>query len=861
MPTSLPGKMDVPRVALLSCWLCCLLAGYPGSGVASAVATAPPPRMTSPPSLPASSAESTLPPATATADPTPPVPVTINATIGFLIDLHRSDDSDHVCGKLNLMAVQQLLAAEWAVSVVNKQTRPVPVKMSMQIYDTCSNEDVAIQDIFLAMKSVAQNKSQFLGLIGVGDAEIVSETVLTLHAFKVPLILASPKLAEMVKQKGNILTTAPDLSSVTRPIASFAAELDLKEINLITSCQHTVKMFKNALTTYNIESRRILKLVKRSNKIGEMIKDFLDELDTGEAVAIILEPEEIEIFVNFMNGQRTKKVTLITGSIGLNKDLLKLWKNVFADSYFVEPHMPELPEFHDFVFKKLQDAKVSKKNSVLRDYLSAVHNCSWEDSCKSLTAVEIASHLLINPEVNFVVKAVSAFSAALYVALRKRCDESNTVCNMSNTLHEDILRALSHLSLGPANSTGPFQLPGTSIKLTHDGHLISNRFVFLRVGSIGDLTAIGWYSDDSGPNLNRMAMSNLTLRRHSTSEKKGRGLDDSSFLRLSLSDLFSPKPWISSSDGDVNVTPIAFHFQSRTWVLVMISLASLGILFTIFIFFYVLIKLCDKTIVGNQSFGILLLIGIAITYGSVILFILPASELRCSLRLFVYPLSLSLCFGILIVKLMQLKTLVLLGLGGRISYLNQYLILFFIVLVQFVISIQWFMDNGPHLRADSEKSASCYASERDFLILHTYIMILAGLAFLYGLTILKIRRNYKEGRWITLAAFLSLLVMSEWTAIRYFGSPHVQEPVVCISLIILPSILLLTIFIPKISTISKQSSYLKNKKKNAKSSATVFTTFSEISSQPKKETQWAQIDYSGTMSKNPLYEPDSSAYI
>lgn len=67
-----------------------------------------------------------------------------------------------------------------------------------------------------------------------------------------------------------------------------------------------------------------------------------------------------------MNGQRTKKVTLITGSIGLNKDLLKLWKNVFADSYFVEPHMPELPEFHDFVFKKLQvSTKTQSANELI----------------------------------------------------------------------------------------------------------------------------------------------------------------------------------------------------------------------------------------------------------------------------------------------------------------------------------------------------------------------------------------------------------------------------------------------------------------------------------------------------------------
>jgi hypothetical protein len=55
-----------------------------------------------------------------------------------------------------------------------------------------------------------------LGLIGMGDPDVVGETVMTLHAFNIPLILASPRLADSVIQEGNILTTAPDMSSVVK---------------------------------------------------------------------------------------------------------------------------------------------------------------------------------------------------------------------------------------------------------------------------------------------------------------------------------------------------------------------------------------------------------------------------------------------------------------------------------------------------------------------------------------------------------------------------------------------------------------------------------------------------------------------
>lgn len=58
--------------------------------------------------------------------------------------------------------------------------------------------------------------STMLGLIGLGDEEVMGETVSALHAFDIPLVLASPRLAEMVTPKGNILTTAPDISSIVK---------------------------------------------------------------------------------------------------------------------------------------------------------------------------------------------------------------------------------------------------------------------------------------------------------------------------------------------------------------------------------------------------------------------------------------------------------------------------------------------------------------------------------------------------------------------------------------------------------------------------------------------------------------------
>lgn len=45
---------------------------------------------------------------------------------------------------------------------------------------------------------------------------MLSETVSTLHAFNIPLVLASPRLAEMMAPEDNTLTTAPDMASIVQ---------------------------------------------------------------------------------------------------------------------------------------------------------------------------------------------------------------------------------------------------------------------------------------------------------------------------------------------------------------------------------------------------------------------------------------------------------------------------------------------------------------------------------------------------------------------------------------------------------------------------------------------------------------------
>jgi len=453
--------------------------------------------------------------------------------------------------------------------------------------------------------------------------------------------------------------------------------------------------------------------------------------------------------------------------------------------------------------------------------------------------------------------------------------------------------------LRPGLNQRTWVLKASTLPLDHQSHF------HIHMNMILLYLQIGWYSDDQGLVLDYNAGPVMLhflngQRKDSNSEKQGRGFEVDSFSKATLTEISEkvgrlasmkdtaakgilppmvlPNDKFTGEDGSgVNARRVTPESSiGRPWATVTVAIAAVGVCITLFMLVYVLIKMCDGTLAGNQSLGIILLLGILTIYVSIVLFVLPENEIRCTLRAFVYPVAMSLCYGILLIKVMQLRSLVLLGLGGRISYINQYIILFFIVLVQVVINVQWFLTNRPQFRVDSEGSPYCYMPRTDFLLLHLYITILVIIAFLYGLSVLKIRRNYKEGHWVTLAAFLTMPVFVVWGLAHSFVPDKYSDPTVCVALLILATVLVLALFIPKMSTISKQSSHFKHKKMHMSDSVTtVFTTFtdlhnSSLSGSRKKSARSphrqqrlsaSMLDaYADNITKNPIYEVTHGAY-
>ena len=362
---------------------------------------------------------------------------------------------------------------------------------------------------------------------------------------------------------------------------------------------------------------------------------------------------------------------------------------------------------------------------------------------------------------------------------------------------------------------------------------------------------IGWYSEDEGLHLNPGFQ--LELVEKITDDDNKFGNESDSSITERAAPVSSPlvinsdrsvfgrsidQASLGSGNGqgptstevlDEKKFPVFTYesFISRTWALVVVAVAIFGACICLWMLIYVFIKMCDGTLNGNQTMGILLLFGIMCLFASVVPWLLPPNEMVCANRHFFHPLAMVLCFAILLVKAMQLRSLVSVGLGGTIPHVNQMVSLIFMLLVQVVIAIEWYISSSPLGIQVNDGYPECAVSKNRFLLLHLYPCTLLLLAFFYGISVLKIKRNFNEGRWITCAAVFVIPVFAAWSVVYYFAPIQYHDPSVAVSIVAVAGILLSAIFFPKMHTIAQQSKLKKDDLQRSHSDSTVFTAFSD----------------------------------
>ena len=70
--------------------------------------------------------------------------------------------------------------------------------------------------------------------------------------------------------------------------------------------------------------------------------------------------------------------------------------------------------------------------------------------------------------------------------------------------------------------------------------------------------------------------------------------------------------------------------------------------------------------------------------------------------------------------------------------------LFFMLVVQVVITVEWYLSNAPLRATEVDGYPLCDISKNRFLLLHAYPAVLLALAAGYGTSVLGVKTNFHE---------------------------------------------------------------------------------------------------------------------
>jgi hypothetical protein len=106
--------------------------------------------------------------------------------------------------------------------------------------------------------------------------------------------------------------------------------------------------------------------------------------------------------------------------------------------------------------------------------------------------------------------------------------------------------------------------------------------------------------------------------------------------------------------------------------------------------------------------------------------------------------------------------------------------------VQVVISAEWYVTNSPiQIVQDPDTGyPACGVTRVRFVLLHTYPAVLLVLAFCYGVSVLKIKTNYHEGRWITAATISMMPVYVVWMLLCSFAPAHFHDAATSFAIVV-----------------------------------------------------------------------------
>ena len=127
----------------------------------------------------------------------------------------------------------------------------------------------------------------------------------------------------------------------------------------------------------------------------------------------------------------------------------------------------------------------------------------------------------------------------------------------------------------------------------------------------------------------------------------------------------------------------------NSWSIVIMSLCITGILATLYVQTFLLMKSCEGALKkSNQGLSVGHLLAIMMTFLGSSFYVFYPTAFMCSVRTTIHNIALALLFGSLLLRAMHIRAQKSIGLGGRSSKMNLFLTLLFVVGIQVALEIQ-----------------------------------------------------------------------------------------------------------------------------------------------------------------------------
>ncbi|XP_074594406.1 uncharacterized protein LOC141849823 [Brevipalpus obovatus] len=289
-----------------------------------------------------------------------------------------------------------------------------------------------------------------------------------------------------------------------------------------------------------------------------------------------------------------------------------------------------------------------------------------------------------------------------------------------------------------------------------------------------------------GGNQSAMVNSILLTQNKSIS---GRSLDSRSNLPKHLRDSATAKQQIDrlySQHGDIFRRRFTsfFSWLGWAWTVAIVSVSAIGILVALYTFTYILMKSCEGALKkSNQDLATFHLLSIIIVYFGSVLYIYPPSTMMCSVRSSVHNISLTMLLASLFQRGMYLRAQKWIGLGGKISKLNQCLTLIFVIGIQVALEVQrWGYETPWSHNSMIRMPKECSPKPKEYLSSQAYLMFIMFLLVLVAFSARKQPFAFKDGKhvfitsMILLPIYLISIVLMENFA-DYFVSTGVNDDV------------------------------------------------------------------------------------